>query len=307
MEGLGRSLSHEISYLNQTFLLTAIFPNQPHSDEFMSSVAEVIETITWHQIGAEIGYFTEPDIETLDLPKRVAEVVHSEEASQWASPFQSIAQRFVRNDIPLRLSELVPYDDPSALAVFQSALTAAEQFREPLIDNLTRYLNSTGPVPDLSPINTEHVFMSFEHYEERMRSNFDSSILAAGLLRLIEALQAILTIFPPEIRTAEDNSARKILGTRVVQLLSWRVDLSNNRKIEKLTALVDLFWQACRSEAEKHPRELSFRIEESAENLRSLLNAWNTWSEPNERVTILKQIILNPASSSSQEEAGSSS
>jgi hypothetical protein len=308
-DGLGRSLSSEISYVNQALLLGAIFSTGKLTtdDILLPSIAEMIETISWHKIGAAIGYFSEFDPQSESISERVAEFVQSEAAHDWAPPFRQIARRFIQSDPTLRVDELMPYNDSSALAVFQSALITAEQFREPLVANLTKYLNSSDPLETLKPIDTEQVFASFEYFDERMRTEFDSNVLLAGLLRLIEALSSMMTIFPRKLPTAESNSSRRIVGTRVMQLLSWRLDLWNSRKTEKLNALLDLFWQACRSEAERHSSEFRFSLEESSENLDSLLNAWSAWSESDQSSIITKaRRNATPSSSSQQEQADSS-
>jgi hypothetical protein len=304
-QGMGRSLTGEISYLNNISLLQSIFSqNDPardylNDDRVLTSVAELIETMSWYQLGTQIGYFSDSEIETPKIPRLISEVVRAHGPDAWAPPFRQIASRFVESALR-PFEESISFEDSSALAIFQAAIIAAEQFREPLVVNLTKYLNSSDSSP-LQSADPQQVFMALEYYTGPMRDDFTSDALVAGLLRLIDGMDSIISIFPAEIRKNEDNSARRILGTRVVQLLSWRVDLWDERKAFKLTELINLFWQVCEIEAEKHSSTIRLELGDAVQNLRSLLEAWDLWAETDQR-SIVTQSQKNQRFASAKEE-----
>ena len=283
--GLGRFLPDERKFILDFGMLGAIFEGNRElgrNDALLNSVADWIETMQWYALGAHVGYFDKRQM--LKSPDIVFKVALSEAAAEsWALPFRHVALQFADKESMLGEIDELPSDDPTALAVFQSAMIAAEQFRDPLVRGLTGYLNASEPGRPVEAVETQQVFDAME-YKGRMlprRARIMPEFLVAGMLRLIDAVNAMEAIFPAEIAATKEHPIRTVIGTRVMQLLSWRVDQWKPDKAEKLNTLLDVLWDCCARESQRYVTDFRIDFAEADLDFREKLSAWHTWTQVN--------------------------
>jgi hypothetical protein len=283
--GLGRFLPDERRFIFDIGVMGTTFESAQElkrNDALLNSVADWIETMQWYGLGVQLGYFDKR--QTLETPDIVFNVALSEAAESWALPFRHIALQFADKEfMPAEIDEL-PGDDPTALAVFQSAMIAAEQFRDPFVRSLTGYLNASEPWKPVDVVEAQQVFDAME-YKGMLprRARNVPAFLVAGMLRLIDAVNAMEAIFPPEIVATKEHPIRTVIGTRVMQLLSWRVDQWKRDKAEKLNNLLDVLWDCCTRESQRYETDFRIDFAEADTDFREKLSAWHTWTQINGR------------------------
>lgn len=283
--GLGRFLPDERRFIFDIGMLGAIFESGQElkrNDALLNSVADWIETMQWYGLGVQLGYFDKRQM--LETPDIVFKVARSETAESWALPFRHIALQFADKELmPVEIDEL-PGDDPTALAVFQSAMIAAEPFRDPFVRSLTGYLNASEPWRPVDVVEAQEVFAAMEYKGvlPRRARNLPE-FLVAGILRLIEAMNALEAVFPAEIAAAKEHPIRTAIGTRVMQLLSWRVDQWKPDKAEKLNNLLHVLWDCCARDSQRYAMDFRVDFAEADADFREKLSAWHTWTRINGR------------------------
>jgi hypothetical protein len=266
-------------------MLDAIFESaqEPRrNDALLNSVADWIETMQWYGLGVQLGYFDKRQM--LETPDIVFEVARSEATEAWALPFRHIALQFADKELmPAEIDEL-PGDDPTALAVFQSAMITAELFRDPFVRNLTGYLNASESGSAVEAVEAQEVFAALEYkgvLPHRARNV--PEFLVAGMLRLIDAMNAMEAVFPAEIAATKEHPIRTVIGTRVMQLLSWRVDQWKRDKAEKLNNLLHMLWDCCARDSQRYMTDFRVDFAEADADFREKLSAWHTWTQTNGR------------------------
>jgi hypothetical protein len=284
--GLGRFLPDERRFIFDIGMLGAIFESAQElkrNDALLNSVADWTETMQWYGLGVQLGYFDKR--QTLETPDIVFNVALSEAAESWALPFRHIALQFADKEfMPAEIDEL-PSDDPTALAVFQSAMIASEQFRDPFVRSLTGYLNASEALRPIDVVEAQQVFDALE-YKGRMlprRARNLPAFLVAGMLRLIDAMNAMEAIFPAEIAATKEHPVRTVIGRRVMQLLSWRVDQWKQDKAERLNILLNMLWDCCARESQRYVTDFRIDFAEADMDFREKLSAWHTWTQVNGR------------------------
>src|SRR6202012_1891443 len=123
-------------------------------------------------------------------------------------------------------------------------------------------------------------------YKGRMlprRARIMPEFLVAGMLRLIDAMNAMEAIFPAGIADTKEHPIRTVIGTRVMQLLSWRVDQWKRDKAEKLNNLLHVLWDCCARDSERYATDFTIDFAEADLDFREKLSAWHTWTQINGR------------------------
>jgi|SRR5581483_3294323 len=269
----------------------------------IADVGTLVESRAWLAIGAQIGYFD--GIPPLDDIQRNIVAVAAEYAEQavWPAWFRRFAVELGRGSAQIETPVDLPRENAAALAIFQSALILARQFREPLIAGLQRALqNSVSALDDAVPdVSGEDVFETIEaSVNLRWKDLTSRQSLArsvAGFLQLIDLLAAFDALFPEtegservrvvngrlmvrrELDTADQT--REALSKLTANVLAWRFNLWQEATVRRLEVVTDAFWYLCQREFNRYP-ELSIRwsAARSRTELARLLDRWRERCDP---------------------------
>ena len=271
-------------------------------DLLLRSAGALVEAQAWLALGTQVGSFEKPGpLAEVDRVIVGAGAAYEGEG-QWPESVRRFAQQLAAGEAPVRLEWDVP-DDAEAGAIVQAAMVLAEGFTENLVAHLQRNLQAEVSIldEDRPSVSAEACFEALrqhgDDFEDFIDWKADWPCSVAGFLQLTSLLSAFDSLFPPGVSREEfvrkpstsgasfeleevtdpEDRTRFLVSRAVTNILSWRLDLWDERTYRRLEAVGNAFWDLCRREfQENRDAGMAFSEAESRAEWQRLLTAWET-------------------------------
>jgi hypothetical protein len=264
------------------------------------AVGPLVESRGWLEIGRQIGYFDQiPPFDSVYRELAVRAAGFSGEGS-WPDWFRNFAAELGKGNVSNLVQEHLSLRDPAILSLFQAAFILADGFGDSLIASLQSSLQLPKSVLDNEEAQTSSKEV-FAAIEGALNDDSDSQASLArcvgGFMQLIDLLGAFDSLFSglddvhgfrvidrrvvsPSQPDAEVRD-RLALATTTANLLTWRLNLVDERTVGRLHAVSEVFWDLCEREFARYPN-LSIRWSaiESRREMVQMLERWRSRARP---------------------------
>jgi hypothetical protein len=271
-------------------------------DSAMRSVGAVVEREGWHSLGARLGYLNDP--QPIDDGDRdtIRSVLNSPEVGAWPAWFRNFATLLLAGTSTKGLWSDIPVVEPEMIPVFQAAMVLAGGLRDRYISRLQLFLQGSDSPLDNQPgkADAEMVFVQFENDPEQ-NPGVGRVIPAlpqcvAGFFKLIEIMASFDDLFAdvgefefgntaqgftqvPEVYPG--SAGRFAIARATANLVTWRLNLRDQRTVNRLAVVMDAFWNICELQLRQHlPPGVRWSSTGSYDALIATLERWRDRADP---------------------------
>lgn len=304
-DGIGRPPSEESTRLWDIYRLVDDESFSRVIDQAMRSVGALVERQGWQSLGHHLGYLDAPEpLDEEDL-KVVRKVLEASEISKWPLWIRSFAANVAYDANPERFWANVPLEE--TIAVFQTAMLIADELHDPLISSLQWVLQSTTSPLDEGPEKpgADAVYAQFQNFRSenptvrrQVRELLAQSV--AGLLKLIEVMASFDNLFSnlgesrfrDQVLEGEHRlkvvfevfpgkANRFAIARATGNLVTWRLNLRDQQTVNRLSVVVDAFWDVCEKQLRQHLQHgITWTASSSHEAFVEMMERWRDRADP---------------------------